>query len=210
MWLTWQCTPSQKSRWCLIWCYFQANQTFLSWGPLAQQENIGGVCLASTSCFLRSQAMAEVPFIVRCMMATIKNIFSTGEILVPFNALEMIMMTPFIPLPCFAPHYQSGRFLAGEQGGGSKGWHIHENQSGFQSRPDAAAGQGVGVLGWRQVPVRPFDGVQQGGDSCLRWGEGWVGRLIVIRFKNTFLQNQRKDCHCENCLEGLIRLMRKD
>ena len=89
--------------------------------------------------------MAEVPYIVRCTMATIKNIFSTGGILVAFNALEMIMMTPFIPFHCFATHYQSGRVLAGEQGGGNEGWHIHENQSGFQSRLDEATGQGVGV-----------------------------------------------------------------
>ena len=101
--------------WCLIWCYFKANQTFLSWGPLAQQENIGGKGLASTSCFLRSQAMAEVPYIVRCMTATIKNIFSTGGILVAFNVLEMILMTPFIPFHCFATHYDSERT-------GSGGW----------------------------------------------------------------------------------------
>ena len=94
--------------------------------------------------------MAEVPFIVRCMMATIENIFSTGGILVAFNALEMIMMTPFIPLPCFATHYQSGRVLVGEREGGREGW-LYENESGFQSRPDAATGQGVGVLWRRQV-----------------------------------------------------------
>ena len=52
----------------------------------------------------------------------------------------------FIALPCYAPHYQNGRVLAGEQGGGNEGWR-YENQSGFQSRPDAATGQGVGVLG---------------------------------------------------------------
>ena len=89
--------------------------------------------------------MAEVPFIVRCMMATMQNIFSTGGILVAFNALEMIMMTPFIPLPYFATHYQSGRVLVGKQGGGKEGW-LYENQSGFQSRSDEATGQGVGVL----------------------------------------------------------------
>ena len=47
-----------------------------------------GASLASTSCFLRSQAMAEVLCIVRCMMATLKNIFSTGKILVASNAVE--------------------------------------------------------------------------------------------------------------------------
>ena len=88
--------------------------------------------------------MAEVPYIVRCMMATIKIFFSIGGILVAFNALEMIMMTPFILLPCFATHYQSGRVLAGEREGGRDGLR-YENQSGFQSRPDAATGQGVGV-----------------------------------------------------------------
>ena len=99
-------------------------------------------------------------------MATIKNIFSTGEILVAFNALEMIMMTSFIPFHCFAPHYQSGRVLAGEREGGRDVLRF-ENQSGFQSRPDAATGQGVAVVRWRQVTGRPVDGVQQGGDSCL-------------------------------------------
>ena len=89
--------------------------------------------------------MAEVPYIVRCMMATMQNIFSTGGILVAFKALEMIKMTPFIPLPCFATHYQSGWVLAGVEEGGRDGW-LDENQSGFQSRPDAAAGEGVGVL----------------------------------------------------------------
>ena len=88
--------------------------------------------------------MAEVPYIVRCMMATMQKIFSTGGILVAFNALEMIKMTPFIPLPCFATHYQSGRVLVDERWGGKEDW-LYENQSGFQSRPDAATGQGVGV-----------------------------------------------------------------
>ena len=124
--------------------------------------------LASTSCFLRSQAMAEVLYIVRCMMATMWNIFSTGGILVAFNALEMIKMTSFIPLPCVATIYQSGRVLVGERGAGKEEW-LHENQSGFQSRPDAATGQGVGVSHWwRQVAGCPDDGVQQGGDPCLR------------------------------------------